>query len=185
VGAYRDDNGKPVVLDSVQKAVQVRILLISSLCTQSYRLIELHILMPSQKLHDAKLNNEYAAISGIKEFNKHAVDLAYGHSSTPVKVRSSITVDACYRECVIDCLIIVQESRVAAIQSLSGTGALRLIGAFIARFKPMDVYLPTPTWGNHIPIFGDCGLQVPSVLPLVCIIRAMVCVLNDHTPIAG
>lgn len=46
------------------------------------------------------------------------------------------------------------------MQALSGTGALRLIGEFLARFKPMDVYLPTPTWGNHIPIFGDSGLQV-------------------------
>jgi aspartate aminotransferase len=22
------------------------------------------------------------------------------------------------------------------------------------------VYLPTPTWGNHIPIYGDAGFQV-------------------------
>jgi aspartate aminotransferase len=111
VGAYRDDNGKPVVLECVRQA--------------------------QQKIFESNMNNEYAPISGIKEFNVAAVKLAYGDDSPVVK-----------------------EGRYAVMQSLSGTGALRLIGAFLARFKPMDVYLPTPTWGNHIPIFGDAGLQV-------------------------
>ena len=47
-------------------------------------------------------------------------------------------------------------------QSISGTGALRIGGAFLARFYPdaKAIYLPTPTWGNHIPIFRDSGLEV-------------------------
>lgn len=45
----------------------------------------------------------------------------------------------------------MKEGRIAAIQSVSGTGALRLIGAYLNRFWPAGVpkpkvYLPNPTW---------------------------------------
>lgn len=49
-------------------------------------------------------------------------------------------------------------------QSISGTGALRIGGAFLARHYPgaRVIYLPAPTWGNHIPLFKDSGLEVRS-----------------------
>ena len=47
--------------------------------------------------------------------------------------------------------------RVACVrqQTVSGTGALRTAGEFIATFRGKDtpIYLPTPTWGNHAPVF--------------------------------
>lgn len=52
------------------------------------------------------------------------------------------------------------QGRVAVIQSLSGTGSLRVGSAFIARFlKGATVYLSNPTWGNHRNIFGDEGVE--------------------------
>ena len=47
-------------------------------------------------------------------------------------------------------------------QSISGTGALRIGAAFIARHYAHSkiIYVPVPTWGNHIPIFKDSGLEV-------------------------
>lgn len=114
VGAYRDDNNKPVVIKSVQLA--------------------------QKRIFEANLNNEYAPIGGEPEFSQHAIKLAYGESSQLLK-----------------------DSRVAALQSISGTGALRLGGGFLAKFwqgpKP-KVYVPNPTWGNHNAIFGECGLEV-------------------------
>jgi aspartate aminotransferase len=86
-----------------------------------------------------KLDNEYASIEGDAKFLELALKLAYGDQSP-----------------------LLSAGRVAAVQSLSGTGALRVLGAFIARFsqkKPI-VYVPNPTWGNHITIFNDCGLEV-------------------------
>jgi aspartate aminotransferase, mitochondrial len=52
--------------------------------------------------------------------------------------------------------------QLAITQSISGTGALRIGAAFLSRFYPhaKKVYVPNPTWGNHIPIFGDSGMQV-------------------------
>lgn len=44
----------------------------------------------------------------------------------------------------------VQENRVATLQSLSGTGSLRVAAEFIAKFLPgKTAYLSNPTWGNH------------------------------------
>ena len=52
--------------------------------------------------------------------------------------------------------------QIAATQSISGTGALRIGGAFLARFYAHSkvIYLPVPSWGNHTPIFRDSGLEV-------------------------
>lgn len=53
---------------------------------------------------------------------------------------------------------------VATVQSISGTGALRIGGAFLNSWFPgsKEIYLPAPTWGNHIPIFKHSGLNVKS-----------------------
>lgn len=47
-----------------------------------------------------------------------------------------------------------------AVQSLSGTGSLRVGAAFIAKFMPgTTVYISRPTWGNHKNIFSDAGVE--------------------------
>jgi aspartate aminotransferase len=57
---------------------------------------------------------------------------------------------------------VLNTGRVAAIQTLSGTGACRLAGEFIARFvgPGTRIYLPDPTWANHLPIMASAGLHV-------------------------
>ena len=52
---------------------------------------------------------------------------------------------------------------IAAVQSLSGTGALRLAGHFLSEYSPgKTVYLPNPTWGNHNKIFAQSSVPVNS-----------------------
>ena len=49
----------------------------------------------------------------------------------------------------------------AAVQTLSGTGACRVGGEFLAKFFPNHpIYVPDPTWNNHVTIFKTCGLDV-------------------------
>lgn len=52
--------------------------------------------------------------------------------------------------------------QVVTIQALSGTGALRIAGDFLERFytPSKQIFVPTPTWANHIPLFTDAGLKV-------------------------
>lgn len=111
VGAYRDDAGKPYVLPSVREA--------------------------ERKVVDAKLNKEYAGITGVPEFPALAAKLAYGADSPAL-------------------------NRLAVTQTISGTGALRIGAAFLARHYPGDkkIYIPTPSWANHKAVFQDAGLQV-------------------------
>jgi len=48
------------------------------------------------------------------------------------------------------------------VQAISGTGALRTGAEFLSKFHSGHrvVYQPTPTWGNHVPIFKFAGLDV-------------------------
>ncbi|KAF2404890.1 mitochondrial aspartate aminotransferas-like protein [Trichodelitschia bisporula] len=92
-----------------------------------------------KSLVDEALDKEYAGITGVPSFVKGAVELAYGPDSPVIK-----------------------EGRVAATQTISGTGALRIGGAFIQRWFPgqKKVYIPTPSWANHAAVFKDSGLEV-------------------------
>jgi aspartate aminotransferase, mitochondrial len=46
------------------------------------------------------------------------------------------------------------------VQALSGTGGLRVFGELIRKHGHTMIYVPNPTWGNHIPIFQNSGLEV-------------------------
>ena len=55
----------------------------------------------------------------------------------------------------------MSSEHIAIVQSLSGTGALRIGGEFIKRFWPNKmIYLPTPTWPNHFGVFNACELKI-------------------------
>lgn len=80
----------------------------------------------------------YAGIAGVPGFVKKSLEFGYGESSA-----------------------VLSEGRVAAVQSISGTGGCRLVGQFISRFFGVGgkIYVPNPTWGNHLPIMRDSGLE--------------------------
>lgn len=54
---------------------------------------------------------------------------------------------------------LVTDTRVTTAQSLSGTGALRVLAEFLYKFRPSTVYVSNPTWANHYQVFGSAGLQ--------------------------
>lgn len=91
------------------------------------------------RIVDTKLDKEYAGITGVPAFTKAAALLAYGPDSAAVK-----------------------EDRIVITQTISGTGALRVGGAFLQRHYPgaKKVYIPTPSWANHAAVFKDSGLEV-------------------------
>lgn len=84
-----------------------------------------------EMLADPKLNKEYLPISGDPDFRTCAQRLLMGKN----------------------------DERMTTVQSISGTGALRLGAAFLRKFCPARVYLPNPTWGNHPTIFEDAQLE--------------------------
>mmetsp|Transcript_42459 Transcript_42459/g.68296 ORF Transcript_42459/g.68296 Transcript_42459/m.68296 type:complete len:345 (+) Transcript_42459:2509-3543(+) len=88
----------------------------------------------------ANHNKEYLPITGLAPFNNLSMKFAYGDNSKELS-----------------------EGRIAVTQTLSGTGACRIAGVFFNRFGISSnnaIYQPNPTWGNHIPIFKDAGMDV-------------------------
>lgn len=96
--------------------------------------------LPSVRAAEAKMmessaeNKEYLPIEGDAEFLSKALGFAYGTDSTPL---------------------------LAGVQTLSGTGACRVGGTFLAKFLPpgTKIYIPVPTWGNHWAIMKNAGLD--------------------------
>ncbi|KAL8380815.1 hypothetical protein RB595_005214 [Gaeumannomyces hyphopodioides] len=90
-----------------------------------------------EKVVSSRMNKEYAGITGVPEFTAAGAKLAYGDNSDVL-------------------------GRTAVTQSISGTGALRIGGAFLAKWYPgaKTVYLPNPSWANHAAVFNHSGLKV-------------------------
>jgi len=93
----------------------------------------------SLMMKDPSQNKEYAPITGDLAFVDLALKFAYG---SEIFENSS--------------------ERIAGVQALSGTGACRVGGAFLSKFlgEGTKIYVPDPTWGNHIGIFNSVGLDV-------------------------
>jgi aspartate/tyrosine/aromatic aminotransferase len=85
------------------------------------------------KLLEPKKNFEYLPITGDQEYNERSKALYFGSNDT----------------------------QYGGVQSLSGTGALRLAGDLISQTTDeKTIYVSNPTWGNHSAIFSSAGLNV-------------------------
>ena len=85
-------------------------------------------------------DKEYLPQEGLAAFGKLATEFVLGADSAALK-----------------------EGRVATVQALSGTGALRVCAALLKEVAKVDViHLSQPSWGNHHKIFGAAGLEVRS-----------------------
>ena len=85
------------------------------------------------------MDKEYLPISGLAEFTKAASELAFGETSP-----------------------IIKNGLNATVQGISGTGSLAIGAFFLSDFwkGPKEIYVPIPTWGNHIPLFTRAGFSV-------------------------
>ncbi|MCG8158558.1 aspartate/tyrosine/aromatic aminotransferase [Brenneria goodwinii] len=55
----------------------------------------------------------------------------------------------------------IAASRIATIQTLGGSGALKVGADFLKRYFPdSEVWVSDPTWENHIAIFSGAGFKV-------------------------
>ncbi|VVC31453.1 Aminotransferase, class I/classII,Aspartate/other [Cinara cedri] len=98
------------------------------------------VIQAENQLIKKNLDKEYAPITGISEFCNEALKLALSSESPIIK-------NKCF----------------ASLQSLSGTGALRVGGEFLYKYAPLKtIWVPIPTWGNHGQIFKFSGLEVKT-----------------------
>lgn len=58
---------------------------------------------------------------------------------------------------------VLQQQRVATIQTLGGSGALKVGADFLKRYFPESgVWISDPTWENHVAIFAGAGFEVST-----------------------
>lgn len=83
------------------------------------------------------VNHEYLPMGGDGEFCQKAIELAYKSDFKYL-------------------------NRVAAIQTLSGSGALRIGQRFLSLSYPFKkkIYIPLPTWSNHYDIAKGANLEI-------------------------
>lgn len=86
---------------------------------------------------DLTLNHEYLPILGLSEFTNSAVKLVLGHDSPAVVNNLSF-----------------------GVQTISGTGALKVGLDFLSRNGYNVFYASNPTWGNHNLLAKHAGFQV-------------------------
>ena len=93
--------------------------------------------MIDAELQAGKIDLEYLPVQGYQPFLDLTSEVILGKDSKALK-----------------------EKRVSVVQSLSGTGALRIAAEFLKMYNPDTVvYCSNPTWGNHFAIFGKAGLE--------------------------
>jgi len=83
------------------------------------------------------IDMEYSPLDGPAELKTYAQQMIFG----------------------MDCQA-VHEGRVASVQTVSGSGALRVCAEFASLHLPTechDIWCSKPTWGNHYNIFSSAG----------------------------
>ena len=90
------------------------------------------------RLFELETTKNYLAIDGVAEFNARTKELLFGKESD-----------------------IVKNARAKTVQSLGGTGALRIAAEFVKRqTKAQNVWISNPTWPNHNAIFNAVGMTI-------------------------
>ncbi|RZZ82632.1 amino acid aminotransferase [Pseudoxanthomonas winnipegensis] len=87
------------------------------------------------------------AIQTSKSYLGPEGDVAFVHALKPVVFGDALTAEL--------------GARLTGLQTVGGTGALRLAADLIASASPGHrLWLGTPSWPNHAPVFAGGGLQV-------------------------
>jgi len=87
---------------------------------------------------DAQTTKSYVSAAGREEFNAAVEELVLG-AAHPAR----------------------RDKRARTLQAPGGCGALRVGAELIKDAAPnAAVFLSDPTWGNHAPLIGDCGLKL-------------------------
>ena len=91
-----------------------------------------------QKLAESPLPRNYLPIDGLQAYDRAAQELVFGAGSAAV-----------------------HRQRVVTVQTLGGTGALRVGADFLRRVNPgAQVWISDPSWENHQALFDYAGFRV-------------------------
>ncbi len=91
-----------------------------------------------KQLIEAPVARNYLPIDGLAAYDKIVQGLVFGADSAAVK-----------------------EGRIVTVQTLGGTGGLRVGGDFLRRTAPKaELWISDPSWENHRAVFENAGFKV-------------------------
>ena len=110
-------------------------------CTEEGKVPLLNVVEKAeQKILEEGAPHTYLPISGLPSFTSGVQKLLFGEDSALIKDKKAVTV-----------------------QSLGGTGALKVGADFLAQVLPNpEAIVSAPTWQNHVAIFEQAGFEVGS-----------------------
>lgn len=82
--------------------------------------------------------------------------------SEPHKEYLPIDGERAYVETITALVLGGATDEVATLQTVGGTGGLRLAATFLKERGFKEIFLPDPTWDNHKRIFSHAGLKVST-----------------------
>lgn len=87
-----------------------------------------------RRLHEEQRTKSYLGLAGDTVFNELMIGVVFGTAA--------------------------ERSRLRAAQTPGGTGAVRLLADLVKLARPdITVWIPDPTWPNHLPLLRAAGLQ--------------------------
>ncbi len=93
-----------------------------------------------QKLAESPLPRNYLPIDGLATYDRAVQTTLFGAENPAVK-----------------------DGRIVTVQTLGGTGGLKVGGDFLRRISPgADIYISDPSWENHRAIFEYAGFTVKT-----------------------
>ena len=93
-----------------------------------------------QKLAETAMPRNYLPIDGLAIYDRAVQETLFGADSPVVK-----------------------DGRIVTVQTLGGTGGLKVGGDFLRRVNPgADIYISDPSWENHRAIFEYAGFTVKT-----------------------
>ncbi|KXH39962.1 aspartate aminotransferase [Colletotrichum simmondsii] len=108
------------------------------------------------ELDELDLGHDYELTVGDADFLRLAAEVMFGAHSGALRT-GKIQITSQVKDTNFS-------TQVCSVQTISGTGANSLGALFISKVmepKPR-VYIGVPTWGNHIPIFQNTGLETTT-----------------------
>ena len=91
-----------------------------------------------QRLCETPLARNYLPIDGLKSYDRAVQEVLFGLESAALK-----------------------EGRIVTVQTLGGTGGLKIGADLIRRVSPeADIWISDPSWENHRAIFEYAGFKV-------------------------
>ncbi|MBB64347.1 MAG: amino acid aminotransferase [Waddliaceae bacterium] len=91
------------------------------------------------QLLNTEREKEYLPIAGLPEYRLITQKLLFGIDSS-----------------------VFEDNRVFTVQTLGGSGSLRVGAEFLSQTISQEIYVPTPTWSNHKGLFQGGGMTVKN-----------------------